>query len=303
MAERFATIDIGTNTTLLLVAERTESGEFQPVSERAEVTRLGRGVDATGLLGEPGLSTTLDAVRRYVEEAKSLGARVVSATATSAARDAKNGHLLLDGVRAAGAEIEIIGGDREAELSWKAVARDFAAAGRPLAIVDIGGGSTEIVLGTGDAPSWRRSFDVGSVRLSERHLRQDPPSRAELDALRSSLSATFSPVPTVASGARVVGIAGTFTTLAAIHLGLTTYDASRVHGLELPFESLETVRDRLETRSLAERRTIPGLDPKRADVIVAGAHVAVEALRALGADRVTIGDRGIRWGWLYARFG
>ncbi len=300
---RFATIDIGTNSVLLLVAERGADGGFAPVVERMEITRLGRGVDATRLLSEEALRATLEAVGRFAQLARAHGAVEVVATATSAARDAQNGYLLVEGAASLDVPVEVIAGEREARLSWRAVADEFSPAGEPLAVIDIGGGSTEVIVGAGPSYAFRHSFDVGSVRLTERHVAGDPPSPASLAALAHAVDETFSGVPKVAPATRVVGVAGTYTTLCAVAYGVEPYDAARVHGHVMTLEELADVAARLASLPVAERRRLPGLDPKRADVIVAGASVAVGAVRALGATTITIGDRGVRWGYLYDRFG
>jgi len=295
---RVATLDIGTNSVLLLCAERAEDG-WRAIVERVEITRLGRGVDRTGFLGEEGLAATLDAVGRMAAEARALGCTAVAATATSAARDAKNGHVLVERAAALGVPVEIIAGEREAKLSFDAVAGDRAG---PLAVVDIGGGSTEFIVGEAGRVDYRRSFDVGSVRVTERVLRGDPPSAESLAEADRLLSKTFRDVPRPPPGTPVVGIAGTFTTLATILLGID-FDGQRVRGYGIALEALDTLAARLAAMTLAQRRGLAGLPAGRADVIVAGARVAAAALRALGADRVVIDDRGLRWGYLYDRFG
>jgi exopolyphosphatase/guanosine-5'-triphosphate,3'-diphosphate pyrophosphatase len=300
---RFATIDIGTNSVLLLVAERDETGSFVSVVERMEITRLGQGVDRTRRLSEEALETTLAAVAQFAGLAHALGAEKVLATATSAARDAQNGHLLVEGAAALGVPVEIIAGEREARLSWRAVEGEFSPRGEPLAVVDIGGGSTEVIVGAGADYAFRHSFDVGSVRLTERHVAGDPPTPEALEALERAVYETFARVPKVAPGTRVVGVAGTYTTLCAVADGVEPYEASRIHGRVMSLDELAAVAWRLGTMSLEARHRLPGLPAKRADVIVAGAAIAVGAVRALGASHVTIGDRGVRWGYLYDRFG
>jgi exopolyphosphatase/guanosine-5'-triphosphate,3'-diphosphate pyrophosphatase len=303
MTARYATLDIGTNSVLLLAAERGPDGVFRPLAERIEITRLGRGVDRTGMLAPEALDETCAAIGTFAAEARALGCAAIAATATSAARDARNGHVLVERARALGVPVEIIGGDREAQLSWSAVASEFSRNGETLAVVDIGGGSTEFIVGSGARFSFRHSFDVGSVRLTERHVRGDPPSRESLEELKKALSTALSGVPRVEPGTRVVGIAGTYTTACSIIHAVEPYDVARVHGRVIPLAELDALADKLAALTLEERRHVPGLSPKRADVIVAGAYLAAASVRALGADRVTIGDRGVRWGYLYDRFG
>lgn len=299
----FATIDVGTNTVLLLVAEREPDGRFHPVEERMEITRLGRGVDRSRRLAPEAIAETVAAVERFATIARAAGAEEVVITASSAARDAANGADFFAAVQAAtGLEVEVITGDLEAELAFGSALRDFGG-GAPLAVVDIGGGSTELIYGDGDRPSWRHSFDVGAVRLTERHLHTDPPTPAELEALRADLAGELALAPRPPSGARLVGIAGTVTTLCAIELGITSWDGALVHGRELSVEQVRNLATRLGAMDLASRKRIPGLPEKRADVIVAGAEILAGLMEALGFDSVTVSDRGVRWGMLYRRFG
>jgi exopolyphosphatase / guanosine-5'-triphosphate,3'-diphosphate pyrophosphatase len=302
---RYAAIDVGTNTVLLLVAERTPSG-FIPVAERGSITRLGKGVDASRRLAAEAMERTLDAVGRFAAEARSLGVQALVVSATSAARDAQNGAEFLAAARArAGVEVEILSGEEEARLSYLAVATDFGAeaAERELVAIDIGGGSTEFIFGTGFSVRFRTSINIGSVRLTERCIRSDPPSTEDLARLKTELNRALGQVPRPRANALVVGVAGTVTTLYAVANGIAPYDAARVHKGWLSREELARTRARLAAVPLAARRSIPGLQPERADVIIAGALLLEQALEHLGAAGVRVSDRGLRWGLLEARFG
>lgn len=300
---RFASIDIGTNSVLLLVAERDDRGRFRPIVERAEITRLGRGVDANRVLAPEGLNDTLRVLQTFAREARALGAEEIAVSATSAARDASNGQEFLSRAHSeAGLEVEILSGELEAQLSFSAVRADFPD--RPLVVIDIGGGSTEFIYGTGEGEiTYRHSFDVGAVRLTERFLASDPPSREEQRGLVEHLTATFSRLPPTAPDAQVVGVAGTVTTLYAVAHQIAPYDASRVHGAEMASGALEYLVQRLLAMTVEERRELPGLQPKRADVIAAGGLILAEAVHALGAASFRISDRGLRWGLIEHRFG
>lgn len=301
---RYATVDVGTNAVLLLVAERQPDGGFVPIREEMEITRLGRGVDRTGLLAEEAIAETVAVVGRFAAIAREAGAVDLAVTATSAVRDARNGRSFLDAASvAAGAEVELVGGELEAELTWESARRDFGARDRPLAVVDIGGGSTELIFGQGERIDWRRSFDVGAVRLTERWIRSDPPTPAELDDLRRDLAAHLAQVPPPPPGSELVGVAGTVTTLVAIRLGMEVWDGARVHGHRMAASEVRRLADRLASLDLATRKRLPGLPPKRADVIVAGAEILAGVLDRLGLDAVVASDRGVRWGMLYRRFG
>jgi exopolyphosphatase/guanosine-5'-triphosphate,3'-diphosphate pyrophosphatase len=301
---RYATIDIGTNSVLLLVAEKDSTGRWTAVEERAEITRLGKGVDRTKVLDGESMAITLDVIERFATEARHLGADALAISATSAARDASNGKQFLDGVLTrAGVPADVLSGDEEARLSFLSAFTDFGGAG-PLVVIDIGGGSTEFIFGDASgAISFRRSFDVGAVRMTERFLAGDPPAPDELEALKASLRQTFAPLPTPTPGFRFVGVAGTATTLCAIAKRVEPYDAAIVHGAELTKAELDATVTRLAHLPVALRRTLPGLQPKRADVIVAGGEILRLATELLGAASVTISDRGLRWGLLADRFG
>lgn len=303
MAERFAAIDVGTNTVLLTVAERRGTA-LAPLVERAEITRLGRGVDASGRLDPAGIRDTVAVLAAYAGEARALGAEIVACVATSAARDAGNGAEFFEAARrAAGLAPEVISGDEEARLVYSSAWRDFGGAG-PLAVLDVGGGSTEFTVGDGPAPRARTSLQVGAVRLTERHVRGDPTTAAEVEALRRAAREALQPIATMAASlgqARLVGVAGTVTTLAAVEQALPTYDAERVHGATLTLASADALVTRLAALTVRERAGLPGMEPKRADVILAGAIVVVEALRTAGFDRLTVSDRGVRWGLLHDR--
>jgi exopolyphosphatase / guanosine-5'-triphosphate,3'-diphosphate pyrophosphatase len=302
---RYAAIDVGTNTVLLLVAEKTPSG-FTAVSEWGAITRLGKGVDASRRLAPDAMARTLDAVGAFATEARSLGAQGLVVTATSAARDAENGSefLALAKLRA-GVELEILSGETEAQLSYLAVANDFAAeaAERELVALDIGGGSTEFIFGRGHRVGFHTSLNIGSVRLTERCIRTDPPSSDDLARVEAELRTALAPVPVPAPGALVVGVAGTVTSLYAVANAVAPYDAARVHGAWLSREDLSETRKRLGALPLAQRREVKGLQPERADVIIAGAIVLERALEHLGGAGVRVSDRGLRWGLLAARFG
>ena len=302
---RLAAVDVGTNSVLLLVAERAPDGTVRPVREEADITRLGRGVDRTGVLSAEGMEATLEVLSRFAALARADGARALVVTATSAARDARNGAEFLARARErTGATVEILSGDEEARLSYLAVAQDFAAeAGEAgLLAIDVGGGSTEFVHGRGKQVLFRRSLDIGSVRLTERCVRTDPPALAEQDAIRDIVRTALAALPPFPREVRVVGVAGTVTSLFAIAHAIEPYDASRVHGGWLPVEDVARVRARLCTLPVAERRVLPGMQPKRADVLPAGALLFETALAHLGAPGARVSDRGLRWGLLLDRW-
>ncbi|MBX3229775.1 MAG: Ppx/GppA family phosphatase [Labilithrix sp.] len=298
---RVASVDIGTNTVLLLVAERGADGQLVAVEERATITRLGQGVDKTRRLAPEAIARTNAALDAYADVIEKAGATRVDVVGTSAMRDAGGGEEVRAHVKARlGVEARTISGDEEARLTFAGALSGLGAiaAGTKVRVFDIGGGSTEIVHGERGSTAllYAHSYDVGSVRLTERHVSGDPPSPAELDAVRAAARAAFAGVPAFASDVPPVGIAGTMTTLAAVSLEMSAYDGARVHGLTLSVSEIERVVAELARVPLAERARLPGLEPKRADVIVAGGLVALAYLEHAGADAVTISDRGVRWG-------
>lgn len=298
---RFAAIDVGTNSVLLLVADPRPDGSFHPVADRAEITRLGRGVDRTGRLDPDSVRTTVDAVRRFAEEARGLGCGPIACVATSAARDAGNGREFLDRLRReAQVEVEILSGDREAELSFRAARSDFGPG--PLVVLDIGGGSTELVYGEGNRIAYARSLDVGSVRFTERFVTTDPPSATERAALARAIDAALAALPAGPAGASLIGIAGTVTTLCAVARSVAPYDPARIHGETMTAAEVEAQCDRLFALPLAERRRLPGMQEKRADVLPCGALILARTMARLSARTVRVSDRGVRWGLLYERY-
>jgi exopolyphosphatase / guanosine-5'-triphosphate,3'-diphosphate pyrophosphatase len=301
---RYASIDIGTNSVLLLVAERDNTGHWTAIAERAEITRLGKGVDKKKMLSPESMDTTLDAVARFATEARGLGAKGLAISATSAVRDALNGRVFLDGVKQrTQVPAEILSGDDEARLSFASASADFGGKA-PIVAVDIGGGSTEFIFGdTNGVISYRKSFDVGSVRMTERFLAGDPPEPDQLAHLDAFLKDTFQAMPRPPEGFRLVGIAGTVTTVCAVARTIEPYDATLVHGADLTRAEIESTIERLAHLPVMLRRTLPGLQPKRADVIVAGGVILLAAIDCLSATSVTVSDRGLRWGLLADRFG
>jgi exopolyphosphatase/guanosine-5'-triphosphate,3'-diphosphate pyrophosphatase len=296
-APQVAAIDVGTNTVLLLVATGSAGAPVARI-ERATITRLGEGVDRTGRLADAAMERTIACLESYARIIADENVSAVDVVCTSAARDARNGaDFIARAERALGTKPRIIGGDEEARLTYEGALSGLAVAG-DVTVFDIGGGSTEIIHGTaGDTNVLDAavSLDIGSVRLTERHVRSDPPAPAELDAIRRDVSTALAPLAP-SSTSTLVGVAGTITTLAAIEQSLDQYDSSRVHGARLRRATVSELGRRLAALSLPERRAISGLPSARADVIVAGALIAEGVLAWAGADDLVVSDRGVRWG-------
>jgi len=295
---RTAVIDIGTNTLLLLVVE-PHDGRLEPVVDLCRFGRLGKGLDATGSLAPDAIAKSLEICREYRKVMDELGVGAPIVIATQAMREAKNAVDFVPEAEAIlRAKIEVIGGKREAELASIAVARTFPdLAGTPYVVVDVGGGSTELI-----TPTSAVSVPIGAVRLTERHLKSDPPTVAQIAALDTDIANHLAPLD-VPHGVPLVGTAGTATTIAAIKLGLQHYDPEAVTGLRIAPDALDALLIRLFSVTTAERKLIPGMEPQRADVIAAGVAIYARAIARVGAPVMIACDRGIRWGIAYERVG
>lgn len=302
-----ATIDVGTNTTLLLVARPAEGGgEPEVLDQQAEITRLGRGIGMDGQLGADGIARTLEVLRRYAAIAARHGAEI-AAIGTEALRRAPNAaQFLVPAAQILGGPVEVIDGDREAALTFRSVAASFpgeVAAGR-VAMVDLGGGSTEVIVSERGQIRFRHSFPVGSVRLHERHIHHDPATPDEQAAVEREVATTLEDAARELRRSPVdllVGVAGTVTSLAAMSMDLSTYDPARVHGSRLGDAALDAQIARLTGATQAQREKMAGLDPRRADVILAGALLLRQVVRMAGVPEVRVSDRGIRWGLFFER--
>jgi exopolyphosphatase/guanosine-5'-triphosphate,3'-diphosphate pyrophosphatase len=298
-----AAIDIGTNSTKMTVANVSVDGQLTVISEVSEVTRLGEGVDASKRLTEAAMERTLEAVERFAVDARRQGAAEVLGAGTSALRDAANGaeFLALAKLRA-GVEIQIISGDREAQLAYAAVRSDSTLKIPPdvdLLVFDIGGGSTELILGDHNGVGRHKSLNIGAVRLTERYLHSDPPTSDELKEAEEFVCSTLQSFE-LPEGAmpRVAGIGGTALNIAAVTLGIVKPDPDAVHGLTVTQSAVADAFQRFCSVSLAERRHIPGLEPKRADIIIAGALLLNCLLEHFQADSFLLSARGLRYGLL-----
>ena len=295
---RVAAIDCGTNSIRLLIADPGRSG-LVDVHREMRVVRLGEGVDKTGRLAPQAIERTRNALVDYAALISALGADSVRMVATSASRDASNAGEFRAMVRAVlGVAPEVISGTEEAALSFTGAVAGLPGVADPLLVADIGGGSTELVLGS---PTEKRVFasysmDVGCVRMTERHLRSDPPTEAQIAAtvadLRAALELAAVEVP-VRDAAAFVGVAGTVTTIAAIALELTAYSADAIHGSVIPYRAVAEVTDRLLAMTHEERAALPVMHPGRVDVIGGGALVLRTVMEFVGAAQVIASEHDI----------
>jgi exopolyphosphatase/guanosine-5'-triphosphate,3'-diphosphate pyrophosphatase len=296
---RVATIDIGTNSVLLLVAE-SEGGALRPVLERATVTRLGEGVDRNRRLLDAACERSLACLSDYASVLRDLEVSRLAAVGTSAMRDAAGGQEFV--ARAAailGVAPRVIDGNEEARLTFAGALSGLPQTGN-VTVFDIGGGSTEIIVGSlnGSARTIAAavSLNIGSVRLFERHVHGDPPTAKEMELVARDVALALADAPRPEANATLVGVAGTVTQLAALQLELVPYDATRVHGHTLARSAVDRLAEGLASMDLAQRRALPGMEPARADVLVVGSAIARAVLEWSGAAELVVSDRGVRWG-------
>jgi exopolyphosphatase / guanosine-5'-triphosphate,3'-diphosphate pyrophosphatase len=295
---RVAVVDIGTNSTRLLVAEVGDGVE--ELDRRSVVTRLGEGVDATGRLAGAAQERVLATLEEYAASIEAHGCERRLAVLTSAVRDAHNGAAFAETVRERfGLDGRTLSGDEEARLTYLGATAARNRDATPLLVVDIGGGSTELVTGVRGEMDFHVSTQTGVVRHTERFLRGDPPAREDMDALARDVRAVFEQAVPAAVRRRVgaaVAVAGTATSVAAIDAGVEPYDPSRVEGRVVGAARLAEISARLAALPLDERKTVPGLHPDRAPTIVAGTILLAQALEAFGLDRFEASERDILWG-------
>jgi exopolyphosphatase / guanosine-5'-triphosphate,3'-diphosphate pyrophosphatase len=293
---------------LCLIAELRDGGRFRVLDDLAEITRLGQGVDRTGLIGHEGEQRSSQVLRRYLDSCETLGIEKVIAVGTSALRDARNSSEVRQRWRAElGLDVRVIAGDDEAAYSFLAVQKGLSLSGQELLVIDIGGGSTEFIRGNESGVTHALSINLGSVRLTERYLRSDPVGVEEFADMRSAIDHELEPLGQhwrdLPAPSTWVGIAGTFTTLAAVEKNLIRYSHSMVHGSNLTHHEIQRQVRLFQGKTLAERKNIPGLEPQRADVILAGACMVDRMMTMYGARRLLVSDQGVRYGLLYEHLG
>ena len=306
MSSRFAAIDVGTNTILMLVAELEADGAFRVVADRAEIARLGEGVDHTRALSAAGVGRGLEVLREYVRACRSLGVTEIAAVGTSALRDARNAKSFIERLkRELRLELRILSGAEEAAYCFLSVQKGLALDAGEVLVVDVGGGSTEFIWARdGRLQGWA-SLDLGSVRLTERHLRSDPAAPEECARLARSVDQSLGKLRDdwggKISSPVMVGVAGTFTTMAAVQKSLIHYSHGEVHGSRLSRAEAERQAALYRSKTVAERKQITGLEPKRADVILAGALLIERIMKLFRVDEAIVSDQGIRYGLLYEK--
>jgi exopolyphosphatase/guanosine-5'-triphosphate,3'-diphosphate pyrophosphatase len=300
---KLASIDIGTNSTLLLVAEY-DGTELYPIVNRAEITRLGQAVNKTRRLAPEAAERTFKVLSRYKELCNRHDVAHVSIGGTSALRDAANGQDFLDRVHdELGWDIQVLTGNLEAELTFLSTSNEFDEIHSDYLVADIGGGSTEFIHGDKKHIHFKKSVDFGTVRFTEKFIRHDPPTDQEIENLRQAVQESvhsnleqlkISPDNTI-----FIGVAGTVTTLQAVEQEMTEYNESMIHRSQLSQAQVEALFEKFCSLPLKKRKKLPGLQPQRADVIIAGNIIVQEIMKHFAFSSMYISDRGVRYGLMY----
>ncbi|HEX3686756.1 MAG TPA: hypothetical protein VHU60_04165 [Gaiellaceae bacterium] len=303
MTHRYAAIDVGTNSVKLHVGERLDDGEWRTVADRSEMTRLGEGIHETGRLGEEPLRRTVDAIAELADEARRSGAEAIVVVGTAGLRQAVNSHEFLQAVRErAGVELEVISGEEEARLSFLAAAEALHLGEGTLGVFETGGGSSQFTFGESGRVTERYSVNLGAVPVTERFGLDQAVGEETVAAARAAIASQLGSLDGRPPLDVLVGIGGAITNLAGVQLGLERYEPGRVRGLELEAAEVDRQIELYRTRDAEERRAIRGLQPKRAEVILAGACIVRTVLEKLRRDSLTVSDQGLRHGVLLERF-
>ena len=300
MKDRIAVIDVGTNSVLLLICQ-IESDRLRTIRDEAIITRLGEGLRRSGSLSSEAMSRTAKAILKYIDLSRRMNVKRVVLLGTSALREARNSDEFIDMIRRnTGIELKIISGEEEARLSFISVARDpdLTLPEGIIAVTDIGGGSTEVILGRGGEVTFHHSFKVGAVKLTDEFLRSDPPRENEMTEMMEYLRRRWTEIPEERIDC-MVGIGGTVTTIGAMKLKLPQFDPSAVHGMDLKKGEVEGIFQTLISVPTSERAEIPGMERGRADIIVAGVAILLSLMSRFEIDEVKVSCKGLRYGMAY----
>jgi exopolyphosphatase/guanosine-5'-triphosphate,3'-diphosphate pyrophosphatase len=303
-ARSYAVLDVGTNSVKLFVAERSADGEWTTLVDRSEITRLGEGLAETGRLGDEPVDRTLGAITAMADEARRLGVESIAAVGTAGLRIAADSEQFAAAVRErAGIDLEVISGEEESRLAFHAAEASVGVGDGQVVVFDTGGGSSQFTFGHGDQVEERFSVDVGAVRFTERFGLDNEVNEETVAAAREAIAADLSRLDDRPTPDALIGIGGAVTNLTAVKLELADYDPDAVRGSVLEAAEVERQIELYRTRSADQRREIVGLQPKRAEVILAGACIVRTVLERLGRGSLTVSDRGLRHGLMLERFG
>jgi exopolyphosphatase/guanosine-5'-triphosphate,3'-diphosphate pyrophosphatase len=300
----YAVIDVGTNSVKFHIGERREDGSWVTLVDRAEVTRLGEGIAETGDIAPAAIARTAEAIAGMADEAQAHSASALVAVGTMGMRNAQNSDEFIAAVRErSGVTIEVIPGEEEARLAYQAAKAGLGLTDGRLVVFDTGGGSTQFTVGSASGVDEQFSVNVGAVRLTTQFGLGGPVTREQLDEALAAISGEFGRLDGVASPDALVGMGGAITNMTAVMLGLVPYDPEVVQGTVLSRAAVDRQIELYRAHEVEERRQIAGLQPKRADVILAGACVVRTVMDKLGRDALSVSDRGLRHGVLLERFG
>jgi exopolyphosphatase / guanosine-5'-triphosphate,3'-diphosphate pyrophosphatase len=301
-ARKYAAIDIGTNSTLLLIAGLAPDHRLIPLVQKQTTTRLGKGLMTGGLITPETVEDTIRTLVEYQRIAQAEGVGKIFTAGTAIFRKARNAAEVVNIIRQqTGIEIQVISGDEEARLTYQAAVAGFGERllSKNLLVIDIGGGSTELITGQGPKIGRLQSIDMGAVTLTEKYLKSDPIQPTELDQMTVFINSVLkkeTPEKLSLKDHSLIGVAGTITTLASIDLGLTVYHAEKVHGHVLRLDKIIAIFERLKEKELSERKKIAGLPASRADIIVAGTAILIAVMRQGDYREIVVSDWGLRYG-------
>jgi exopolyphosphatase/guanosine-5'-triphosphate,3'-diphosphate pyrophosphatase len=300
---RYAVIDVGTNSVKFNISERRDDGSWQTLVDRAEVTRLGEGLEKTGAISSDAMERTIDAIAGMAAEAKERQVTAIAAVGTMGMRTARNSQQFIDAVeQRCGIRIEIIPGEEEGRLAYLAVKSGLGLGDGSLVVFDTGGGSTQFTFGCGSVVAERFSLNVGAVRFTEDYYLDGIVSPEQLQAALDAIAKDLSRLDGKSSPEELVGMGGAITNIAAVKHQLAKYDPDVIQGSVLECAEIDRQIELYRTKSLEDRRSIVGLQPKRADVILAGACIVKTVMDKLHKDKLSVSDRGLRHGLLIDRF-
>jgi exopolyphosphatase / guanosine-5'-triphosphate,3'-diphosphate pyrophosphatase len=300
---RYAVIDVGTNSVKFNISERCQDGTWKTLVDRAEITRLGEGLEKTGEISSDAMTRTVSAIAGMASEARDAGVAAIAAVGTMGMRTARNSQQFIDSVKEpCGVQIETIPGEEEGRLAYLAVKSGLGLAEGSLAIFDTGGGSTQFTFGRGSTVEERFSLNVGAVRLTEKYGLAGVISAEQLQTAKEAIASELTRIDGRPAPETLVGMGGAITNIAAVKHGLAKYDPNVIQGSVIERAEVERQIELYRSRSVDERRAIVGLQPKRADVILAGACIVEIVMDKLRKDKLSVSDRGLRHGLLIDRF-
>ncbi|HOA15380.1 MAG TPA: Ppx/GppA phosphatase family protein [Bacillota bacterium] len=298
--DRKAVIDIGTNSIKFILAEMGKDGAFKTLMDKNNIAKLGEGLKETGLISPDAMARNCDAIKEFADIARSEGASEIFAVGTMALRNAKNSADFLEMVeKKAGVKVRVIPGEEEAQYSYLAVVSGIDLGKGKLAIIDTGGGSTEFVFGEGDSLGRRFSLDLGAIRVTEEFLKSDPVKKEEVEKALSFIDGFLGSNGVSGKVDKLVGMGGGITSMGSVMFEMVDYDPDRIQGSFLSLKEVDRQIAMYSAKTIEERRAVVGLQPKRADVILASALIVKAIMHRLGVDGLTISDRGLRHGLLY----